>query len=113
MCTSAPNTVLCNWPVSVLYNYNLIESKKFDYCDVFHPILFIQRDKQLVKKLNKHASKLSNAEDALFIRLVLIHLHMISAFSAIHPCLSSLIYNVSEQKRNGGDRVSSYYDQIS
>lgn len=73
----------------------------------------IQRYNQLVKKLNKPASKVSDAEAALFIRLVLIHLHMIPALSTIHPSLSSLIYNVSEQKRNGGDRVSSYYDQIS
>ena len=75
--------------------------------------MFIQRDNQLVKKLNKPASYVSGAEAALFIRLVLIHLHMIPTLSTIHPSLSSLIYNVSEQKRNGGDRVSSYYDQIS
>lgn len=82
-------------------------------CDVFHPVMFIQRDNQLVKKLNKPASDVSDAGVALFIRLVLIHLHMIPSLSTIHPSLSRLIYNVSEQKRNGGDRVSSYYDQIS
>lgn len=56
---------------------------------------------------------MSHTQASLFIRLLLIHLHMIPALTTIHPSLSSLIYNVSEQKRNGGDRVSSYYDQIS
>ena len=45
-------------------------SHDFNYCDVFRAVMFIQRDNQLVKKLNKPASDVSDAGAALFIRLV-------------------------------------------
>lgn len=51
---------------------------------MFHTALFIQRD-SLSKRKNKFTTNLSDAEDAAFIRLILIHQHMIPAHLAIHP----------------------------
>jgi len=88
---STPNIVFCNWLLSqFLSKCILTVSNKFDCCNIFSAVLFVQKDKQLVQKQNKPTTKLSDAEDAVFIRLVLIHLHMIPALSAIHPSLSSL-----------------------